>query len=129
MIDAATAERIRLLATFGAFIANTDRHFGNLAFYDSYNGKLTLAPVYDMLPMMFAPEHNQIIPREFVPPDPTAETLESYAIAREVAERYWEALIGDPRISDDFRAISAKCLAALRALPRSGPYSRRPASG
>lgn len=127
MIDAATAERMRLVATFGALIANTDRHFGNLAFYDSYNGKLTLAPVYDMLPMLFAPEHNQIIAREFVPPDPTAEALGSYAIAREMAELYWQALIADTRISDDFRAISGRCLAALRALPRSGPYSQRPA--
>jgi hypothetical protein len=129
IIEPATAERMRLLATFGAFIANTDRHFGNLAFYDSYNGKFTLAPVYDMLPMLFAPEHNQIIPREFVPPDPTAEALGSYAIAREIAERYWQAVIGDTRISDDFRAISAQCLMALRALPRSGPYSQRPTQG
>lgn len=124
MIDPAAAERTRLLATFGALIANTDRHFGNLAFYDSYDGKFTLAPVYDMLPMLFAPEHNQISPREFVPPDPTAETLSSYATARELAERYWQALIDDTRISDDFRAISATCLAALRALPQSGPHSR-----
>lgn len=124
MIDAATAEQIRLLATFGALIANTDRHFGNLAFYDSYNGKLALAPVYDMLPMLFAPEHSQIIPREFVPPSPTAETLGSYSLAREIAEHYWHSIIEDARISDDFRAISASCLSALHTLPKSGPYSR-----
>jgi hypothetical protein len=126
MIDPATAERTRLLATFGALIANTDRHFGNLAFYDSYDGKFTLAPVYDMLPMLFAPEHNQILPREFVPPPPTAETLNSYATARDIAERYWQALIDDTRISHDFRDVSAGCLAALRALPQSGPYVRGP---
>lgn len=124
MIDPATAERTRLLATFGAFIANTDRHFGNLAFYDSYNSRFTLAPVYDMLPMLFAPEHNQIIPRAFVPPHLTAETLSCYATARELAERYWQAIIDDARISNDFRDIGATCLTALRALPRSGPYSR-----
>lgn len=120
MIDNATAERIRLVATFGALIANTDRHFGNLAFYDSYNGRFTLAPIYDMLPMLFAPEHNQILSRQFLPPDPTAETLASYAAARNIAEGYWQALVEDARISDDFRDISRKCLAALRALPRSG---------
>lgn len=64
-----------------------------------------------------------------MPPDPTAETLGSYAIARELAERYWQARIDDTRISDDFRAISVKCLTALRALPRSGAYSQRPGQG
>jgi hypothetical protein len=118
-IDSATLERTRLLATFGALIGNTDRHFGNLAFYDTYDGTLTLAPSYDMLPMMFAPEHNQIIRREFSPPDPTAETLASYAPALGIAERYWHALLDDTRISDDFRNIGAKCLAALEALPRT----------
>jgi hypothetical protein len=31
-------------------IANTDRHFGNLAFYDRYDGRFALAPVLDTLP-------------------------------------------------------------------------------
>jgi hypothetical protein len=56
-------------------IANTDRHFGNLAFYDNYNGRFELAPVYDMLPMLFAPEHDQTVARIFQPPDPTSDTL------------------------------------------------------
>ena len=30
MIGAETLETVRLLATFGALIGNTDRHFGNL---------------------------------------------------------------------------------------------------
>jgi hypothetical protein len=126
MIDATTLERIRLLATFGALIANTDRHFGNLAFFDSYDGTFSLAPVYDMLPMLFAPEHNQIIPRIFVPAQPTAETLATYARARQLAEHYWRTLVTDGRISTDFQGIAATCLAALEALPRTGPYSQTP---
>jgi serine/threonine protein kinase HipA of HipAB toxin-antitoxin module len=124
IIDSTTLEHVRLLATFGALIANTDRHFGNLAFYDSYDGRFALAPAYDMLPMLFAPEHNQIITRTFVAPHPTAETLATYGRARRLAEQYWRAIIDDVGISDDFRRISAGCLAVLEALPRTGPYSQ-----
>lgn len=123
MIDAATLERVRLLATFGALIGNTDRHFGNLAFFDSYDGTFALTPAYDMLPMLFAPEHNQIIARTFVPAHPTADTMACYRRARRLAEQYWRTVAGDTRISADFRRIGTECLAALEALPRTGAYS------
>jgi len=122
-IDSFALEQVRLVATFGALIGNTDRHFGNLAFHDAYNGVFTLTPVYDMLPMLFAPEHNQIVPRVFSPPDPTADTLPSYATARRLAEQYWQLVASDSRISEEFRGISASCLAALEALPRKGAYA------
>lgn len=124
MIDSATLEQVRLLATFGALIGNTDRHFGNLSFYDSYDGTFTLAPVYDMLPMLYAPEHNEIVQRSFVPPHPTAATLASYARARRLAEKFWRAVSDDVRVSGEFRRISAECLATLEGLPRTGPYSQ-----
>lgn len=123
MIDAATLEQVRLLGTFGALIGNTDRHFGNLSFFDRYDGTFALTPAYDMLPMLFAPEHNQIIARAFVPAHPAADTLACYGRARRLAEQYWRTIINDTRVSDDFRRISTECLAALEALPRTGPYS------
>ncbi|GFE88690.1 type II toxin-antitoxin system HipA family toxin YjjJ [Steroidobacter agaridevorans] len=126
MIDAATLEQVRLLATFGALIGNTDRHFGNLSFFDTYDGTFTLTPSYDMLPMLFAPEHNQIIGRTFEAAHPTANTMVCYARARRLAEQYWRTVASDTRISEDFRGISAQCLAALEALPRTGPYSANP---
>lgn len=124
MIGAETLETVRLLATFGMLIGNTDRHFGNLAFYDGYDGFFNLAPAYDMLPMLFAPEHNQIIARTFVPAPPTAETLASYPRARRLAEHYWQTVISDDRVSNNFRGLGAACLSALEALPRSGAYSQ-----
>lgn len=122
-IDARTLERVRFIAIFGALIANTDRHFGNLAFHDDYVGHFELAPVYDMLPMLFAPEHDQVTPRTFTPPDPTSETLNAWPRARALAEFYWRRLAGDERISHDFRAICSCCLQALEALPRTGAYA------
>jgi len=121
-IDSATLEIVRLVWTFGTLIANTDQHFGNLAFFDRYDGKFRIAPVYDMLPMRFAPEQDQVTVRRFVPPDPTAETLRAYGRARALAESYWRACGADGRISADFRRICMACLGALEALPRSGAF-------
>lgn len=122
MIDAGTLEQVRLLSTFAALIGNTDRHFGNLSFFDTYDGTFALTPSYDMLPMLFAPEHNQIIARAFVPAHPTADTVVCYSRARRLAEQYWRTVASDTRVSDGFRRISSECLAALEALPRTGPY-------
>ena len=121
-IDAATLETVRLVSTFGSLIANTDRHFGNLAMFDDYAGSFRLAPVYDMLPMLFAPEHEQITARVFEPPDPTSDSLRAYGRARALAELFWRTCARDARISEEFRKICAACLATLEALPRTGAY-------
>lgn len=121
-ISARDLEAIRLVATFGSLIANTDRHFGNLAFYDRYDGRFNLAPIYDMLPMLFAPEHGQIVPRVFSPPDPTAETLRAYGHARALANEFWRLSAEDQRISEDFRNICRACGETIQALPNTGAY-------
>lgn len=122
-IDEHILGQIQLVATFGGLIANTDRHFGNLAFYDKYDGRFELAPIYDMLPMLFAPEHDQIFARVFQPPDPTSDTLRVWARARALAEDYWRVLASDLRISPQFRTISEACLQTLKALPRTGAFA------
>jgi serine/threonine protein kinase HipA of HipAB toxin-antitoxin module len=122
-IDTATVEQVRLLATFGSLIANTDRHFGNLAFFDRYDGEFRLAPVYDMLPMLYAPEHDELVARTFEPQSPTADTLRSYGRARALAEQYWRRCASDERISDGFRGIAAANLATLESMPRTGAYA------
>lgn len=121
-IDDASLEAIRIAATFGALIANTDQHFGNLAFFDRYDGRFAVAPVYDMLPMLFAPEHDQVVAREFEPSGPTADTLGAFGHARRLAEAFWRRCAQEPRISDDFRRLCADCEGRLAALPRTGAY-------
>jgi DNA-binding transcriptional ArsR family regulator len=121
-IDGETLSAIRLLSTFGALIANTDRHLGNLACFDRYDGRFTLAPVYDMLPMLYAPEHGELPPREFTPPAPTSENLREFGRARALAEQYWSACARDSRIGDEFRGIAATNHRALEALPRMGAF-------
>jgi serine/threonine protein kinase HipA of HipAB toxin-antitoxin module len=121
-IDAQTMDLVRLAYTFGGLIANTDRHFGNLAMFDRYDGRFRLAPIYDMLPMLFAPQNDVIVARAFEPADPTAETMSVFSRARALAEQYWGRVSADARVSDEFRAIAAACGDTLAALPRSGAY-------
>jgi hypothetical protein len=76
-----------------------------------------------MLPMMFAPEHDQVAVRVFTPPDPSTASLRVYGRARALAEQYWRACTQDERISEEFRRICVACLSALEALPRTGAYA------
>jgi hypothetical protein len=103
---------------FGKLIANTDMHEGNLSFRPG----LALAPAYDMLPMLYAPEHGELPPREFTPPAPTSENLREFGRARALAEQYWSACARDSRIGDEFRGIAATNHRALEALPRMGAF-------
>jgi DNA-binding transcriptional ArsR family regulator len=125
LISAQDAQRITLLDTLGALIANSDRHFGNITLFDRYEGSFELAPVYDMLPMLFAPQSEQLIERSFEPAGPTAVTLSVWPQAQEMAQQYWTRLSEEPRLSADFRARSVRCLDALQALPRRGAQRTR----
>jgi hypothetical protein len=118
-----TLQTTQLVAAFGGLIGNTDRHFGNLGWFDRYDGKFELAPIYDMLPMLFAPTHDEIVERTFEPPALVSAVLNVFGRARKMAEKYWRELAQDPRISAEFRGMAAQCLAKLNALPKSGPYA------
>jgi DNA-binding transcriptional ArsR family regulator len=118
LLSAEEAERIQLLDTFGALTANTDRHFGNITLFDDYEGALRLAPVYDMLPMLFAPQNDQIVPRQFEPGPLRAAWLPVWARARSLAQAYWERLSSDKRLSGEFRELCTQALKALGALTR-----------
>lgn len=120
LLSSQDADRITLLDTFGSLIANSDRHFGNITLFDRYEGQFELAPVYDMLPMLFAPHEGQLVERRFEPAGPTAATLMVWPQARELAEFYWARLREDPRLSDDFRTRCARCRDTLRVLPQRG---------
>jgi DNA-binding transcriptional ArsR family regulator len=125
-LSAEDAERIRFLDAFGALIANTDRHFGNVMLFDSYAGPFKLAPAYDMLPMLFAPLDGQIVPRQFGRPAPTSAWLTVWPRAHALAQEYWNRLINESRLSTEFRDLSVQCLAALRTSPGREASTRTP---
>lgn len=119
-LSAEDAERIRFLDAFGALIGNTDRHFGNVTLFDRYEGLFELAPTYDMLPMLYAPENDQLIDRKFEPPVARAEWLSVWSAARTLAAAYWQRLAQEPRVSADFQRLCARSLATLQTMPLRG---------
>lgn len=118
LLPAEDAERIRLIDAFGALIANSDRHFGNVTLFDLYQGQFALAPIYDMLPMLFAPQDAQLIPRQFELPAARADWLSVWPRALTLAEEYWSRVRSDSRISLDFKRLAAHAQAQLKALAR-----------
>jgi hypothetical protein len=106
-LSVADVETLCLLDAFGALIANTDRHHGNISLL-LHNDRWQLAPAYDMLPMLYAPVAGEIVPRDFTaqPPRPTVHTLQVWPRARELAQRFWQTTAQDPRISEPFRELA-----------------------
>jgi hypothetical protein len=115
-IEPEDARRMRWLDTFGQLIGNTDQHFGNLSFFVEETDdfleevvKLRLAPVYDMLPMVFAPRGTTVIEARFEPRPPTAHNLDVWHHAARSALTYWNQLVDSAELSHEFRALCARC--------------------
>lgn len=106
-LSAADVTTLCLLDAFGALIANTDRHHGNISLLLREH-RWQLAPAYDMLPMLYAPVAGEVVPRDFAaqPPRPTVHTLPVWPRARELATRFWQRAAEDARISAGFRALA-----------------------
>ncbi|PKO42651.1 MAG: transcriptional regulator [Betaproteobacteria bacterium HGW-Betaproteobacteria-3] len=109
------ARHLRLLEAFGALIANTDRHYGNISLL-LHDDDWRLSPTYDMLPMLYAPVGGELVPRDFaaLPRQPTAATLPEWAHAQALAQTFWQAAATDERISPAFRALAAENINKLR---------------
>ena len=86
----------------GQLIGNSDMHDGNLSFLPG----LRLAPVYDMLPMLYAPERGVELPeRVFQPPLPTPAERPAWQAALPAARVFWRRAAADARLTDGFRAL------------------------
>ena len=108
------AAHLRLLEAYGALIANTDRHYGNISLLLD-RSDWALSPTYDMLPMLYAPIGGELVAQDFPArlPRPTSATLEQWPRALQLARVFWAAAGADERISPGFRAVAAANLAAL----------------
>lgn len=108
-------ERIQHLWWFGRLIGNTDMHPGNLSFRPQ--GKLTLAPTYDMLPMLYAPLRGGEVPaRHFEPPLPLPPQRSAWATACAAAVLFWSGASQDARIGAEFRSVCAANAKRLRQI-------------
>jgi hypothetical protein len=106
-LSAADIQTLCLLDAFGALIANNDRHHGNVSLLLRQH-RWQLAPVYDMLPMLYAPVAGEVVERDWASqmPRPNAHTLSVWPQARELAVRFWQSAAVDQRISDAFREVA-----------------------
>ncbi len=120
-LAAADVECIERISAFGHLIANTDMHPGNLGLHhdtaarEGY-GQFTLAPVYDMLPMRYAPVGGEVITPVFTVPAPVGGLIDAYVAMRPAALGFWQTVAAEPRISDAFRATAAANVRVLAGL-------------
>jgi hypothetical protein len=105
LIARETRDAITRLWHFGQLIGNTDMHDGNLSFVPGEPG-LRLAPVYDMLPMLYAPQRGVELPeRQFAARLPLPAERELWHQAAQAAIDFWRRASNDASISEEFRQI------------------------
>ncbi|OAM88925.1 type II toxin-antitoxin system HipA family toxin YjjJ [Termitidicoccus mucosus] len=116
LLNGADAQTICRLWCFGTLIGNSDMHFGNLSLWWHDKAPLALAPIYDMLPMIFAPStQGEIVERPFPIPNRDAAPAEDWAVATRWAVAFWSAVVADLRFSETFRGLAANALERVSA--------------
>lgn len=89
-------------------------HDHNVSFRLQTTG-ISLAPVYDMLPMAYAPLRGAGPPTvSFAPKLPLPAEREAWREAADAAAHFWSTAADDTRISGGFRAICAANLEVVR---------------
>lgn len=105
---------------YGTLIANTDMHYGNLLFFLNREMPLSLAPPYDMLPMLYAPGYaGEIIDLEFRPKLPLPRHRNNWREALPHAIGFWNEVASDKRISKSFCKIAEVNASKLVVLEKS----------
>lgn len=114
----ADVNRMIRLDAFGDLIGNTDRYFGNVSFFaeESRELNLILTPVYDMLPMVFAPAGAIVVERPFAPGPPNALNLEVWPAMAELARTYWSRVCEADGLGEGFRSMAVECRGAVSRL-------------
>ena len=101
------AERLETLWWFGKLIGNTDMHYGNISMFLEKTRPLTLAPSYDMLPMLYRPDAEGGLPPLSLVPEPSPpEALPNWSKAAGMAAQYWSTLASHPLVSESFNRIA-----------------------
>ncbi len=117
LISDHTFETIHKLSAFGDLIGNTDKHAGNLAFWLTNSVPFEIAPTYDMLPMIWAPgAQGEIVERTFTPAPPLPNSRLYWGAAAGWAVTFWERVVSDSQISDQFRSFAEEALESVQTL-------------
>ncbi|MDF1526165.1 MAG: type II toxin-antitoxin system HipA family toxin YjjJ [bacterium] len=118
MLSRDDAADLRWLSLFSSLIANSDQHFGNVSLItEDGRRRFSLAPAYDILPMLYRPQEDDVPGRPFKPGiDMASGALDLFPDALDWAIRFWEEAAGDTRITEGFRGICRENLVAVRNL-------------
>ncbi|MDO8526773.1 MAG: type II toxin-antitoxin system HipA family toxin YjjJ [Deltaproteobacteria bacterium] len=115
-IDQTTCQSIVWLETFGRLIGNADMHSGNISFFCEGERIISLAPTYDMLPMMYAPQQNQLVIRTFDPVPPKFFERSVWNDALLSARDFWSQVQRHSQISKEFKALTSDNESKLSSL-------------
>ena len=101
------AERLTLVWWFGNLIGNSDMHQGNASLFLDRDRPLSLAPVYDMTPMLYRPDpEGGLSERLFAPLPPRPESMTAWLAALTLAETFWSTLAQSSQVSVNFRTVA-----------------------
>jgi hypothetical protein len=100
LVSSADAETCRRVHAFSAAIGNNDAHLGNYALLFDDHGRASLAPIYDVLPMMLAPRNDEL-PDAYLQP----LTGEIDPVVAPWVDSLVAAVEADSLISDEFKRL------------------------
>ena len=103
------ADRLILLWLFGNLIGNTDMHYGNASLFLEQSQPLSLAPTYDLVPMLYRPDVEGNLPNRLIAhalPPPAVASF--WPKALELAHIFWSRLACSEKVSLEFRKIAAQ---------------------
>ncbi len=113
LLSADDERRVRFLRDFGRLIGNTDMHFGNLNFFVDDLAQLakphfTLAPVFDMLPMVWRPNEfrDEMGYTPFAAPQKSPGSAATWGIARDLTVQFWQRLAACDAASAGLRQVA-----------------------
>lgn len=99
-LPAQDAETCATVHAFSAAIGNNDAHLGNYGLLFNDHGKARLAPIYDVLPMIFAPRHDEL-PDQYVKPRSERPAPKIQVMVEDLATR----IQNDEQISTPFKEL------------------------
>ena len=114
IIATQTFLQIRFLEFFGKLIGNTDMHAGNLSFFMEGTTALPLAPAYDMLPMLYFPQHDELVTRDLELPVPSPADADAWRAACLGAQAFWQQTLEHSWITKEFKKIAKENLKKIK---------------
>ncbi|WP_417657500.1 type II toxin-antitoxin system HipA family toxin YjjJ [Pseudidiomarina aestuarii] len=115
IISEVAATHSKISWAFGQLIANSDMHLGNISCVNRGGRPYELAPIYDMLPMHFAPKSTGDLPATTyaISIHPSVPRI-CWEAAFPAAIAFWKRVSSHDMISDHFKVLAAQQLEITR---------------